>query len=591
MGAASSSGGPTQPDAGRTGPDPKSVLQPEILLGPVDGCTAGTDTDTLLILGPGALCKAEDYVNLAIAVQEMLKDKVRLTVALLNINWAGLRFDDTGNPLGNATSEGIKQAIQNAQQYVNVPQAASAMRKDNVFLGGHSLMGPYMLEHALKQAGGLLLLASQALPSVSTTFPCFSTWTRPVLNVTGELDGQMLISQQAAAAVDAADNASRLSLHHVAAFQPVVFIPGVNHMQIGPGVEQCNPASSEPVDLEADISHEGATQRVATVMADFLAVHRASPALQKEATHRMVDRVVASAELIGPLVQASGRGDIAKLVRELAQDPHLPQPHLSARAGLTPRAVGGEVFPASLNDAGKWLAHPGELAAAEAAVVRAQQRVLACLPQALQDRVVIAATTHTDETPFLYNQPTIQRLPDGRVLLRPHVYLWRHFLETKQRVQAAVHPEYAMKLRTAGAVAGALGEQEELEKHRESTVSPTHLNNEILEDALKVLPEAARERYQKRGKKWHCSSRTDFSPPQWVQDEHVTFTDDGDITQINAPIVQTMLPPQPVADYDRGMGRFVGNLYFKVLSPARAMEWLMIDALRPTQLQPRPGGV
>lgn len=61
-----------------------------------------------------------------VPVQEMLKDKVRLTVALLNINWAGLRFDDTGNPLGNATSEGIKQAIQNAQQYVNVPQAASA---------------------------------------------------------------------------------------------------------------------------------------------------------------------------------------------------------------------------------------------------------------------------------------------------------------------------------------------------------------------------------------------------------------------------------------------------------------------------------
>ena len=39
------------------------------------------------------------------------------------------------------------------------------------------------------------------------------------------------------------------------------------------------------------------------------------------------------------------------------------------------------------------------------------------------------------------------------MLLRPHVYIWRHALETSERVQPAVGAEYAFKLRTAGAVA------------------------------------------------------------------------------------------------------------------------------------------
>lgn len=50
--------------------------------------------------------------------------------------------------------------------------------------------------------------------------------TRQILNLNGELDGQQLPSRQAFAAVEAADNAARLGLNHVAAFQPGIFIPG-----------------------------------------------------------------------------------------------------------------------------------------------------------------------------------------------------------------------------------------------------------------------------------------------------------------------------------------------------------------------------
>ena len=41
---------------------------------------------------------------------------------------------------------------------------------------------------------------------------------------------------------------------------------------------------------------------------------------------------------------------------------------------------------------------------------------------------------------------------DGKRLVRVHVYLWRHALETQERCQPAVAPEYALKLRTASAI-------------------------------------------------------------------------------------------------------------------------------------------
>lgn len=38
------------------------------------------------------------------------------------------------------------------------------------------------------------------------------------------------------------------------------------------------------------------------------------------------------------------------------------------------------------------------------------------------------------------------------MLVQIHVYLWRHFLETLERVQPGVASEYALKTRTASAV-------------------------------------------------------------------------------------------------------------------------------------------
>lgn len=56
----------------------------------------------------------------------------------------------------------------------------------------------------------------------------------------------------------------------------------------------------------------------------------------------------------------------------------------------------------------QWLAHPGELAVAEAFAADVQRDAV---PQGLVDRVIVAVTVHTDEATFLYNQPTIDPLP------------------------------------------------------------------------------------------------------------------------------------------------------------------------------------
>ncbi len=51
-----------------------------------------------------------------------------------------------------------------------------AGRRDNVFVAGHSALGPALVRYALEQAGGLVLLASTILPEISDTFPTVSTW-------------------------------------------------------------------------------------------------------------------------------------------------------------------------------------------------------------------------------------------------------------------------------------------------------------------------------------------------------------------------------------------------------------------------------
>ncbi len=81
----------------------------------------------------------------------------------------------------------------------------------------------------------------------------------------------------------------------------------------------------------------------------------------------------------------------------------------------TPTTANGAADPRQpttrvLHPHSQWLAHPGELGAAEAFAVRTQREALAPLPEPVTARVVVTATVHTDAATFLYNQPTIEAI-------------------------------------------------------------------------------------------------------------------------------------------------------------------------------------
>lgn len=59
----------------------------------------------------------------------------------------------------------------------------------------------------------------------------------------------------------------------------------------------------------------------------------------------------------------------------------------------------------------KWLAHPGESAAAEKFAVKMQRKILRQLPAGMRRNVTVVATVHTDATVFLYAQPTLEPVP------------------------------------------------------------------------------------------------------------------------------------------------------------------------------------
>lgn len=68
-----------------------SDMQAPLCAGPVDGCTASDDSSTLLILAPGAFCQAEEYRQLAVALQVVDGTAApSLSLSALTIPEAGL---------------------------------------------------------------------------------------------------------------------------------------------------------------------------------------------------------------------------------------------------------------------------------------------------------------------------------------------------------------------------------------------------------------------------------------------------------------------------------------------------------------------
>jgi hypothetical protein len=109
------------------------------------------------------------------------------------------------------------------------------------------------------------------------------------------------------------------------------------------------------------------------------------------------------------------------------------------------------------------------------------------------------------------------------------------------------------------------------------------INQAAIDWALSMLPEKSRERYEQYGQKLTVGPDigTCAAGPCWIWDP-LRFKKDNDANVVNVQSVG--FPSENKNKYPCGEGKLLpcsaGFHYCKLLSPARALEWMMVDGLK-----------
>ncbi|KAK9792040.1 hypothetical protein WJX73_001274 [Symbiochloris irregularis] len=521
---------------------------------PRSTCTAPAESSVLLVLLPGAMLEPADYQMLTHRIQERGSASIAVWVANVYPVWQSLDWGAADmQQQGNDRMSGALQAVmEEAERQGFKPTALSTGRWENMFIVSHSSATQFAATLAFKQAGGLILLGSYLFPLV-TSWGSLYEWSRPVLHLGGLRDGQVRPTRFAMPALQSADCAARFGTRYTAAFKPVILLPGINHGHMSNGETR-----TQSGDLEADISREAAAESIADTIVAFLKLHGPDSIEGKaKALDSLQQQCIRTAEHLSPFTEALGRGSISEAWK-------LALEHDNDNMGPS----------ASHDSSRRYIAHPSELSMLERFAVNLQWRVIR--EAGLEDsfrRVRVMATVHVDVDSFIYSQPTTTSdyIMIQAYLYRPNLVPYGH------RIPMA--PHYILKIKSARGLAEAYDTGHNITC---DDVLASQIHEEDMEQALGMVPEAARADFEARGKRWQCALDRDVlssikSPVQWVKDMPIELVDTGPrTTQVTSPVLK------PQSSNREGGGRFTGSYYLKCLSLAAAVEWILCDGLRPS---------
>ncbi|KAK9840597.1 hypothetical protein WJX81_003517 [Elliptochloris bilobata] len=471
-----------------------------------------------------------DFAGLTAALQANLAGRVCIWLAAVHPAWqeVDMTAPDAMQQAAACMDAANSAALEDARSHNFPAKLLPSGRCDNLVLLSHSSATLFAAPLAARRAGALALLGSYIFPSAQA-YASLSEWSRPVLHLGGDLDGQARFPKLAVPALDSAAAAYKLGPRHAAAHKPVVLLHGVNHAQLSNG-------ALREGDLEPELDAARATRAAATVLGDFVAAH-ASPdsacrEVRREAVDRLLEHCISTAAWLSPFTAALGRGSPAQLWQHAMQagpagapcdaaeargtaDAPMASPHGVALAllpgGVLAGAYGAEVLPDE-EASRRFHAHPGELAAAERFTIAVQRRLAAAAcgqggsadwpasSAAPAAALRVAVSVHTDEAMFIYSQPALVE-EDGCLLVHAHCYLHRPSLVPfGHRIPVA--PHYLLKLKSCDAIRLAYG-LDHAEDSEENSSLAASVNRETYDAALSLVATAARERHERRGRRLH----------------------------------------------------------------------------------------
>ncbi|CAK0785220.1 hypothetical protein CVIRNUC_008426 [Coccomyxa viridis] len=550
----------------------------------------------LLMLLPGAYMQPEAFSGVLTRLQMEVAGKLQLWTATAYPIWqeVDMQAPDAMQQATARVSACVEVLLEQSQSQGFPAETLPSGRCSNLVVMAHSSASLFGAPLAAAKAGALVFLGSYFFPSPDYHASLYE-WSRPVMHMGGELDGQARFARMAFPAMEAAACADHFGRRYATRNQPVILLPGVNHSHLSNG--EVREGSG---DLSAVASLAEANEAAGGAIADFLVANFCPVRSEQDAALvRLQQECTRTAEWLAPYTRALGLGCPHKVWdpgaayihgqrvaqwRNAKVDRPVPALHAPVDSPIY-HAHGAEIFPDS-DTTRRFCAHPGELGAARAFCAAVQERLLrsVCnLGARLPAYIRIAASVHTDIDMFTFSQPALEE-GDGELLVHAHCYLHRpNLVPFGHRLPYA--PHYFLKLKSAEALIQALDSYvpgAAVGQSGAATVTAQALNEETHEQAMFMVDGASLLHYRDRGKQLVASPDRDVSkevstPVEWVKELQIEFLDGSNQqTQVTSPIIKAPLAAgQPAA-----AARFSGNLYLKCLSLASAIEWILCDSLR-----------
>lgn len=402
----------------------------------------------------------------------------------------------------------------------------NGFKADKYFFGGHSLGGSSVASWAHSnsaQVEGVILWGSYVSKSVQD-FP--KNYGAPVLTVGAELDGWMARITRIAESYDQMKNSS-IGFENSRYSHPVVLIPGMNHASFLSGIP---PSAVQETDLRAFISIDEAVEWVANASSAFLTITR----LGKENSP-------ADVAFIDHLID-----DVAAPLLEPVLDMY---------------RIEGAPFISSFNNSTPW-------------VQMTQQYVVG---QPMHERSIKVIDEYKTfviiEGEFSHAKPKIQPSAANKSITEVLSYSHAAYNpRTADYIDAAnfyAATEVGAKFKSRAAVYNYFGLKFDV---------PEATCKEINQLAFQYVlsnyrgPASAIDRFMKYGQKMEFLNDSESeSGITWVNRPIITKNTTTTYQVTSRSLLSPLDFPVSVA---------AGMLYCKLLSPARVLEWVLVDGLK-----------
>lgn len=475
-------------------------------------------SEAALIIVPGAQMKASQYEKIARQIQQATK--LRLWVAIPDI------------PLGLASNLTLKAPVENIIEEIR-GQGFSA---DKIVLAGHSLGGAAAQELFLEKSDFDSLILMASFVSRKNRLKLTDS---PVLTVAGELDGLTRVSRIAESFYH--EILSKKDQYQIRSKHPIAVVEGMNHMQFASGHK---PILVRKRDLKAEISESQAHEKVASLVASFLE-----------------NRIIPSEKTAKSLLQASSRAE--SLLRPIVKSMELEGSyHLKKTCADSSLKKGEDCWKGS-----PWAEFALHWFAGDAG-----------------PRIESRNEFHEVWRIFPFFHPKIENtcgLSDNKCKLKVKSIAQATY-ETISKLDTGFNSNSAtdirIKFKSRQAMFSALGNKELRFEETDKKNWCKRLNQKAIDWAEDNASKKALSRYKTSGIEMQVGD--DFknvqTGPAWIwkalSQKTVVNASGKTVRLVRSAVMKTSL--------DYPIAKAQGMHYCKLLSPARALEWIYIDSLR-----------